>query len=167
MRSTSAQSPPCHDRYDQAGVVYECLFTSSPRQFSPSLYQQLQQEQLTNIEPGRPAGFYPTLLQGNWKGSRGRGWKGEIVCLWKRAMEQDYQSSLKLRAKAGVVVWSVVVYSGTRLISKTTFYGCKAINPLTGSLQAKMKYFISGTSRTSHLKHLWSLFGFTVMYDAV
>lgn len=38
-------SPPCHDRCDQTGCVLQCLFTSSPRQFSPSLHQRLRREQ--------------------------------------------------------------------------------------------------------------------------
>lgn len=123
MRPTSApQSPPCHDRCDRAGRVYECLFTSSPRQFS-------QQEQLTKIEPGWPAPLC-SAQPSYWESGRGAGgegvreggrrWKGGIVCLWKRAMGQDYQSSVKLRRnadqKCGHLEWSCLQWCEADII---------------------------------------------------
>lgn len=119
-------SLPRLDGCVQAVHVFECLFTSSPQQFSPEPYHRLQQEQLTKIELHWPAQL-DTSLEGTLEGEQGgkggaSGWKGGIFCLWKRAMEQVYQGSLNLRQKAGR--WSEAVSSGTGLIfSKTTFHG--------------------------------------------
>lgn len=90
------------------------------------------------MEPGRPGPAPPNPETGR-KGVE-VGVEG-IICLWKRAREQDYQSSLKPN---GGVIWKEVVYDGARTMSSGT-------TPLTCSLQAKRKnlhtyghYLVSG-----------------------
>lgn len=162
-------SPPCRDRRDQAGRVFECLFTSSPRQFSPSLYRALQQEQMIKIEPPPPA--LPNPLAGNVEGEQGVREGGKEM---KRGntlfMEKGNGAGLRalIETRGGRQGWSSgvkFVYGATRqLFSKTTFHGCIAIKPMTGSPRAKTKPSISGASRTCRVTftRLWSLFEFNV-----
>lgn len=67
--------PVMIDVTKQAVCTSVCLHRHPGDSARASLYQQLQQEQLTEIEPGRPAQLSPTLLPG--RGAGGGDEKGE------------------------------------------------------------------------------------------
>lgn len=114
--------------------MFECLFTPSLWQYSLSLSQQLQQEQLTEIEPQRPASCYQTLSQES-SGEQGVQEVGE-----KREKGSEvkvYQDLLK-QELAGVL--SVAIYSATRqVLYKTVVHVGMKVTPVTGCPQTKKK----------------------------
>ena len=128
MRQTSCPlqslSPPYHDRCDQTGCVLQCLFTSSPRQFSLSLHQRLRREQDDKNRASSTSQADPLTVEsvGGAGGERRR--RRKIFCLWKRAMEQVNQSSPKLKGCSSVVEW--LMWQGVVFVDVCT------IKPLIG-----------------------------------